>query len=117
MVPGRNQKYTSATFEELPAGRLRGTMTARIPEMSSAPQPVRAKHDWKLLYDAAVRETDRSKLPQRIATAQNAILNRIEESMRSPAFGEQCAMNDALRNLRRLEKSLPSRKRFSAFLW
>ena len=85
--------------------------------MSSAPQPARPKHEWKVLYDAALRETDPSKLPERIATAQNAILNRIEESMRSPAFGEHCAMNDALRNLRRLEKSPSSRKRFSAFLW
>jgi hypothetical protein len=85
--------------------------------MSASPQPARPRQDWKLLYDAALRETDPSKLPQRIATAQNAILNRSEESMRSPTFGEHCAMNDALRNLRRLEKSPTSRKRFSTFLW
>lgn len=85
--------------------------------VNSSPQPVRPKQDWKLLYDAALHETDPRKLPERIATAQNAILNRIEESMRSPAFGEHCAMNDALRNLRRLEKSPSPRKRFSAFLW
>lgn len=85
--------------------------------VNSSPQPARPKQDWKLLYDAAVHETDPRKLPERIATAQNAILNRIEESMRSPAFGEHCAMNDALRNLRRLEKSPSPRKRFSAFHW
>ena len=85
--------------------------------MNSSPQPGRPKQDWKLLYDAALRETDPRKLPERIASAQNAILNRIEESMRTPAFGEHCAMNDALRNLRRLEKRPAPRKRFSMFLW
>jgi hypothetical protein len=84
--------------------------------MSFSPQTARPP-DWKSLYDAALRETDPSKLPVRIATAQNAILNRIEESMRSPAFGEQCEMNDALRNLRRLERPATPVKKASILRW
>jgi hypothetical protein len=64
--------------------------------------------DWKSFYDAAVFETDPSKLTERIATARSAILNHIEESIRNPAVGEHCAMDAALRNLRRLAKSLDS---------
>jgi hypothetical protein len=64
--------------------------------------------DWKSLYEAAVCETDRSKLAERVATARNAILSHIEESIRNPAVGEHCAMDAALRNLRRLAKSLDS---------
>jgi hypothetical protein len=64
--------------------------------------------DWKSFYDAALFETDPSKLAERIATARSAILNHIEESIRNPAVGEHCAMDAALRNLRRLAKSLDS---------
>lgn len=62
--------------------------------------------DWKSLYQAAVFETDPCRLAERVATARGAILNHIEESIRNPAVGEHCAMDAALRNLRRLTKSL-----------
>ena len=34
---------------------------------------------WHVLYHAALFETDRSKLPQRIAEAEDAILARVKE--------------------------------------
>jgi hypothetical protein len=58
--------------------------------------------DWIPLYEMAMLETDPGKLPQRITTARSAILDRIEESLTHPLPGEQRAMDDALRNLRRL---------------
>jgi hypothetical protein len=58
--------------------------------------------DWKPLYEAAIRETDRNKRTERIVIARSAILNRIEESLRNPRIGEQCAMDAALRALRTL---------------
>src|SRR6266496_5457246 len=64
--------------------------------------------DWKSLYQAAVCETDRSKLAERVAAARSAILNHIEESIRNPSVGEHCAMDAALRNLRTLANSLDS---------
>jgi len=65
--------------------------------------------DWKLLYEAALLETDGSKLPERITVARAAILDRIEESLRSPLPSEHRAMDDALRNLRRLAKVMAAR--------
>jgi hypothetical protein len=58
--------------------------------------------DWKTLYEAALFETDSSKLPQWITTARTAILDRIEESLTHTLPGEHRAMDDALRNLGRL---------------
>ncbi len=66
-------------------------------------QPVPSNSfDWKPLYEAALLETDVSKLAQRITVARIAILDRIEESLTSPLPSEHRAMDDALRNLRRL---------------
>jgi hypothetical protein len=58
--------------------------------------------DWEPLYEAALLETDRSKLPERISVARNAILDRIEQTLRNPSPAEHRVMNDALRNLRQL---------------
>ncbi len=68
-------------------------------------QPSHSSSDWKSLYEVAIRETDRKKLPERIAIAKNAILNRIEQSIRNPALGDHCAMDAALRNLRRIGRA------------
>jgi len=58
--------------------------------------------DWKPLYEAALLETDVTKLPERITAARSAILDRIEETFVHSLPGEQRAMDEALRNLRSL---------------
>ena len=60
--------------------------------------------DWKQFYEAALLETDGSKLPERLTAARTAILDKIEESLTSPLPSEHRAMDDALRNLRRLAR-------------
>ena len=60
---------------------------------------------WKPLYEAALVESDAGKLPERITIARSAILERIEESLKHSLPGEHRAMDDALRNLRRLAES------------
>jgi predicted ATPase with chaperone activity len=67
-----------------------------------------ASSDWKSLYEAAMREADSSRVGQRIAVARAAILAQIEKSIRNPALVDQRAMDNALRNLRRLARSLDS---------
>jgi len=47
-------------------------------------------------------EADVAKLPERITVARSAILDRIEETFVHSLPGEQRAMDEALRNLRRL---------------
>ena len=65
--------------------------------------------DWKRLYEAALSETDLTKLPERIITARSAILDRIEESFTHSLPGEHRAMDVALTNLRRLAQLTTSR--------
>ncbi len=66
--------------------------------------------DWKPLYEAALSEADERKLLERSAAARMAILDRIEVSLTTSRLpGEHRAMDDALRNLRRLAKLMPTR--------
>ena len=65
--------------------------------------------DWLPLYEMALLETDAGKLPGRITIARSAIFDRIEESLTHPLPGEQRAMDDALRNLRRLAQITTAR--------
>ncbi len=62
--------------------------------------------DWEALYEAAIMEFDRAKLPQRITDAQNAITDRIESGKADAS--ENQAMRDAMNalgDLRRMAHS------------
>lgn len=65
--------------------------------------------DWKQLYQLAFVELDPVKLPQRIADAHTAILNRIEDTLKNPGLGEQQMLNDALNGLRVLRQEYDRR--------
>jgi hypothetical protein len=66
--------------------------------------------DWTKLYDLAVMESDPAKLPQRIADARNAILDRIEEThTRSYPYQERQQLTDALNGLRVVQLEYESR--------
>ena len=72
-------------------------------------QHLQSNADWKPLYEAALLETDTRRLPEKIILARRAILDRIEESLKEPVASEHHAMNQALRQLRRLaEMATPS---------
>lgn len=59
---------------------------------------------WHVLYHAALFETDRSKLPQRIAEAEQAILARVKELfiVHADHLEEDQILDDALYALRAL---------------
>jgi hypothetical protein len=59
---------------------------------------------WHVLYHAALFETDRDKLPQRIAEAESAILARIRElfAVATDHIEEDVVLDDALYALRAL---------------
>jgi hypothetical protein len=66
-----------------------------------------AAHDplWKELCLAAVAELNPAKLPERIAAARRAVLNRIEDRYSKPSDGEEgeeLVLRDALVALRSL---------------
>jgi hypothetical protein len=57
---------------------------------------------WRFLYEAALCDTDRSRLPARIAAVHAAILD-LEETV-EPSPNERQAREDALRDLEKLAK-------------
>lgn len=62
---------------------------------------------WQDLYEAAILELDRCKIPERIALAQHAILARIEDLKSHPDYQNEPLMRhlvEALRLLRNLDK-------------
>jgi hypothetical protein len=59
---------------------------------------------WKQLYESAILELDKNKLPDRIAEARRAIHDRAEEIMTSASLAEHRALNQALSSLRILEE-------------
>jgi hypothetical protein len=61
--------------------------------------------NWRELYKTALFETNRDKLPERIADAEKAIIARARELFASPAdtIEEDQALDDALYALRALQ--------------
>lgn len=59
---------------------------------------------WHVLYHAALFETDRNRVPQRIAEAEKAILSRIRElfDAETDHIEEDVVLDDALYALRAL---------------
>lgn len=66
----------------------------------------RQESDWKDLYRSALLELDRSKLPESIERARNAIQLRIDQLAKGEgeSVAERQALEDALQNLRVLAK-------------
>jgi hypothetical protein len=60
--------------------------------------------EWHVLYQAALFETDRNKVPLRITEAETAILVRIKElfTITSDHIEEDLILDDALYGLRAL---------------
>jgi len=59
---------------------------------------------WKQLYESAILELDKNKLPGRIAEARRAIHDRAEEILTFASLAEHRALNHALSSLRILEE-------------
>jgi CheY-like chemotaxis protein len=73
--------------------------------MAAVWEPVR---DWKQLYQSAMLEFDRSKLRDRVETAQHAVQHRIRElGEGTTASPEYQQLRDALSGLRVLGRDIP----------
>lgn len=64
--------------------------------------------EWRALYTAALFETDQSRIPERIAEAERAIVARARElfAAGSDTIEEDQALDDALYGLRALQSCL-----------
>jgi hypothetical protein len=67
-------------------------LTARIAE-------IRSEQSWRELYEASLLELDRSKLPERVRAAREAIHRRLVQEKESLSWEEHAEINDALRAL------------------
>lgn len=74
---------------------------------SAAPRPVESK-GWKGLYVAALLEGDQERIPQRIAEAERAIVQRVRELFHASGnhLQEEQDIDDALYALRALRTCL-----------
>lgn len=74
-------------------------MKGKVTSISSSPH-----EGWHVLYQAALFETDRAKVSQRIAEAETAILARMKElfTITSDHIEEDLILDDALYGLRAL---------------
>jgi hypothetical protein len=84
------------------------TIEAVLPNVN-VPSP-RLNH-WRDLYVSALFETDRTRLPKRIAEAEHAIVARARElfSAHIDTIEEDQALDDALYSLRALQNCLKLR--------
>ena len=71
----------------------------------AVPDPVR----WRKLYQAAMLESDKSKLPTLLDNAINAVLDRLEDAF-IEINGELEELNDALNKLRSRRRDATSFK-------
>jgi hypothetical protein len=76
--------------------------------MSQATLSLKKSENWRDLYTAALFETDRNRLSQRIADAEQAIVARARElfSAGNDTIEEDQALDDALYALRALQNCL-----------
>ncbi len=90
-----------ASFRKLETGGLR--LMCRFPFKMF---PMSATYDWQQHYEAAILETDRSRLPTLIRAAETAIHTRVKELETDHAGSaeERQAIEDALAGLRVLQK-------------
>ncbi len=72
--------------------------------MLSTRKPPTSQPHWHALYQAALFETDRNKMPQRIDEAEKAILARLKELFvhTGDHIEEDLVLDDALYGLRAL---------------
>jgi hypothetical protein len=78
--------------------------------MNLLPSP-RNPESWRELYTAALFETDRERIPARIAHAEQAIVARARElfAVGNDTIEEDQALDDALYALRALQSCLQVR--------
>lgn len=65
-----------------------------------------SSENWKALFQAAMLELDKTKLPERIRDAQQAIMNQMEEFLKKETTtpDEHQMLYDALTSLRDLQR-------------
>ena len=72
--------------------------------------PANAAYNWKALVEAAILEANVHDLSRRISDAQEAVMDRIEDSFQTASQSERQSLINAmncLRELRRIVQTTP----------
>lgn len=79
-------------------------------DTSSQPTLNGGHSGWRILYEAALFETDREKMPRRIAKAERAILTRVKELFfdHTDHIEKDQVLDDALYAMRALRNCVRS---------
>ena len=84
--------------------KFSNTLPSGISFSKTLPGSVSLASKWRSLYEGAILELDKTKLPGRIVEARHAVLDRAEEILTRPSCDEHHALYAALRALRLLEE-------------
>lgn len=78
--------------------------TSHAPQVALPSPTFATPTNWRALYQAALFETDREKLPHRISEAEKAVLHRMKELFHESGdhIEEDLILDDALYALRAL---------------
>jgi len=81
---------------------LKGKISLLLPDLTvltALSAKISPKQSWRELYEASLLEPDRTKLPERVRAAREAIHRRLVQESETLSWEEHAEINDALRAL------------------
>jgi hypothetical protein len=74
-------------------------LLAHLTLLTAVIAKIRPEQSWRELYEASLLELDRTKLPERVRAALEAIHRRLVQESETLSWEEHAEINDALRAL------------------
>src|SRR5438105_8339000 len=81
---------------------IKGKISLLLPDLTlltALIAKIRPEQNWRELYEASLLELDRTKLPERVRAAREAIHRRLVQESETLSWEEHAEINDALRAL------------------
>src|SRR3989441_8813630 len=81
---------------------IKGKISLLLPHLTlltALVAKIKPEQSWRELYEASLLELDRTKLPERVRAAREAIHRRLVQEKETLSWEEQVEINDALRAL------------------
>src|SRR5438034_2046648 len=71
----------------------------RLTVLTALSAKISPQRNWRELYEASLLDPDRTKLPERVRAAREAIHRRLVQESETISWEEHAEINDALRAL------------------
>jgi hypothetical protein len=81
---------------------IKGKISLLLPDLAvltALIAKIRPEQNWREPYEASLLELDRTKLPERLRAAREAIHRRLVQGSETLSWEEHAEINDALRAL------------------